>query len=128
PKSLIEGFFNASKAFFALPVEVKKKYEIPGMAGQRGYTSFGKEHAKQSNVADLKEFYQIGQELPDNHALKSECPDNIDVAEESGFVDSGRHLYREFEKAGSHLLKAIAIHLNLPENYFDQYINGGNSI
>jgi hypothetical protein len=59
---------------------------------------------------------------------KSECPDNIDVAEESGFVDTGRHLYREFEKAGSHLLKAIAIHLNLPENYFDQYINGGNSI
>lgn len=128
PKSLIEGFFNASKSFFSLPVEIKKKYEIPAMAGQRGYTSFGKEHAKQSNVADLKEFYQIGQELSDNHPLKYECPDNIDVAEEPGFVDSGRQLYREFEKAGGYLLRAIALHLNLPENYFDEYINGGNSI
>jgi hypothetical protein len=34
------------------------------MAGQRGYTSFGKEHAKQSNVADLKRVLGIGRELP----------------------------------------------------------------
>jgi isopenicillin N synthase-like dioxygenase len=70
PKSLIEGFFNASKAFFALPVEERKNMKFPAWPASVSYTSFGKEHAKQSNVADLKEFYQIGQELPDNHALK----------------------------------------------------------
>ena len=57
-KALVDDFYAASKAFFALPVDVKKQYEVAGMAGQRGYTSFGKEHAKQSTVADLKEFYQ----------------------------------------------------------------------
>ena len=60
PKSLIDDFYNASKRFFALSVSVKRKYEIPGLAGQRGYTRFGKEHAKQSEHADLKEFFQIG--------------------------------------------------------------------
>ena len=56
PKQLIDDFYAASRAFFALPEEVKQKYEVPGLAGQRGYTSFGKEHAKHSNVGDLKEF------------------------------------------------------------------------
>jgi isopenicillin N synthase-like dioxygenase len=60
-ESLVQSFYALSKSFFALPDEVKARYEVPGLAGQRGYTSFGKEHAKQSNVGDLKEFYQIGQ-------------------------------------------------------------------
>ena len=61
PKELIDRFYEKAKAFFALPTGTKRKYEVPGLAGQRGYTSFGKEHAKQSEVPDLKEFYQIGQ-------------------------------------------------------------------
>jgi isopenicillin N synthase-like dioxygenase len=57
PKDLIDDFYRAAREFFALPVATKRKYEIAGAAGQRGYTSFGKEHAKQSQVADLKEFF-----------------------------------------------------------------------
>merc|ERR1712110_827748 len=64
PKELITDFYQSAKKFFALPTEQKQGYEIPGAAGQRGYTSFGKEHAKGSNFADLKEFYQVGQEIP----------------------------------------------------------------
>jgi isopenicillin N synthase-like dioxygenase len=127
PKSLVDGFYAASKAFFALPVEVKKQYEIAGMAGQRGYTSFGKEHAKQSKVADLKEFYQLGQEVSDP-ALKGTYPDNVDVAEVQEFVQLGRDLYRAFEQAGNHLLEAIAIHLDLGKDYFREKIKDGNSI
>ena len=81
PKDLVDGFYASSKAFFALPEAVKRKYEVPGLAGQRGYTSFGKEHAKQSQVADLKEFFQIGQEVPADHPLKAQYPDNVQVAE-----------------------------------------------
>lgn len=128
PKALVDGFYSASKAFFALPEEVKRQYEIPGMAGQRGYTSFGKEHAKQSQVADLKEFFQIGQEVPAGHPLKAEYPDNVSVAELPEFTRFGRELYQAFEKAGGELLEAIAIYLNLPSHYFDQYIQQGNSI
>ncbi len=128
PKDLIDDFYTASKAFFALPEEVKRRYEIAGMAGQRGYTSFGKEHAKQSNVPDLKEFFQIGQEVPDDHPRKSQYPDNVDVVEAPDFTRLGRELYRSFEHAGGQLLEAIAIHLGLDENYFHDKIKHGNSI
>jgi len=128
PKSLIEGFYAASKRFFSLPVETKRSYEVKGLAGQRGYTSFGKEHAKQSKVADLKEFFQIGQSVEADDPLKSLYPDNVSVQEEEEFTDLGLRLYQAFEKAGGELLKAIAIHLDLGEDYFDQKIEKGNSI
>lgn len=127
-KSLIEEFYNTSNAFFGLPVEVKRKYEVKGLAGQRGYTSFGKEHAKQSEVADLKEFFQIGQTVPADDPLKSEYPDNVQVAENPRFAECGNELYRAFEEAGAHLLRAISKYLELGESYFDDNIEKGNSI
>lgn len=128
PKEKIDAFYNASKRFFSLPVDVKSKYEIKGLAGQRGYTSFGKEHAKQSKVADLKEFFQIGQYVSNDHPLKSEYPDNVNVTETPEFYDNGKSLYKAFEEAGGHLLRAIALHLGLDEHYFDEKIKDGNSI
>ena len=128
PKSLIDGFYRTSKAFFALDTDTKSQYEVPGLAGQRGYTSFGKEHAKGSKVADLKEFFQIGQEVAADDPLKAEYPDNVQVAEMPDFPRLGRELYQAFEEKGGQLLRAIAIHLDLPENYFEQHITKGNSI
>ena len=128
PKQLVDGFYAAANQFFALEEGTKRQYEVEGGAGQRGYTSFGKEHAKQSNVGDLKEFYQIGQEVTDGDAIKKEYPDNIHVTEIPEFTKLGGELYRAFEEAGGHLLKAIALHLELSEDYFDQRIHNGNSI
>ncbi len=128
PKQLVDGFYAAANQFFALEEGTKRQYEVEGGAGQRGYTSFGKEHAKQSNVGDLKEFYQIGQEVIDGDAIKKEYPDNIHVTEIPEFTKLGGELYRAFEEAGGHLLKAIALHLELSEDYFDQRIHNGNSI
>lgn len=128
PKELIDGFFNASKEFFSLPVSTKRKYEIQGMAGQRGYTSYGKEHAKQSKVADLKEFYQIGQYVDADHPRKPDYPDNPVVTEVDNFYQLSKDLYQAFENSGGFLLRAIATHLHLPVNYFDEYIKDGNSI
>ncbi|THH36422.1 isopenicillin N synthase family dioxygenase [Neolewinella litorea] len=126
PKDLIDDFYVAAKKFFALPVEVKRQYEVPGAAGQRGYTSFGKEHAKQSQVADLKEFFQIGQELADKSDSAFEA--NPEVSEVPEFMKLGTQLYRAFEASGASLLRAIALYLRLDEGYFDQYINDGMSI
>ncbi|HMU05243.1 MAG TPA: 2-oxoglutarate and iron-dependent oxygenase domain-containing protein, partial [Saprospiraceae bacterium] len=128
PQSKIDAFYDASKMFFSMPVSVKEKYEVKGLAGQRGYTSFGKEHAKQSKVADLKEFFQIGQFVSDDHPLKAEYPDNVDVSESPEFYRQGKELYKAFEEAGGHLLRAIALHLGLDEKYFDDKIEDGNSI
>lgn len=128
PQELIDRFYSESKAFFGLPESIKREYEIDGLAGQRGYTSFGKEHAKQSEVADLKEFFQIGQEVADDDELKSRYPNNVHVAEIPDFTKTGIQLYKAFERAGGELLRAIAIHLDLGEDYFDHHIDKGNSI
>lgn len=128
PKDLIDNFYRVSKEFFSLPVDKKRKYEVAGLAGQRGYTSFGKEHAKQSKVADLKEFYQLGQYVSDDSPFKEEYPDNPIVTDVEGFSKYGENLYKAFEVAGGHLLRAIAIYLGLEETYFDDKIHEGNSI
>lgn len=125
---LVDDFYAAAKRFFALPVNVKRKYEIKELAGQRGYTSFGTEHAKQSEVADLKEFYQLGQEVANDHPDKHLYPDNVHVDEEKEFVKLGKELYQAFEKAGGSLLEAIAVHLDLEKDYFSRQIQDGNSI
>ncbi len=127
-QDLIDAFYESARTFFALPDETKTKYEIPGLAGQRGYTSFGKEHAKHSKVGDLKEFFQIGQTVTDGDPVAKHYPDNVDVDEVARFSKLGNELYKQFERAGNHLLQAIAIHLGLAENYFAAPTHNGNSI
>lgn len=128
PDNLISDLYKYVQQFFSLPLDAKKKYEVPGLAGQRGYTSFGKEHAKGSEAPDLKEFFQYGQIVEDNDPVKSEYPDNVKVNEVSEFNATFEKAYRAFEKSGKALLQAIAIYLGLDENYFDAHIHNGNSI
>jgi isopenicillin N synthase-like dioxygenase len=125
---LINNLYNSVETFFKLPVESKSKYEIPGLAGQRGYTSFGKEHAKGSNSADLKEFFQYGQTVEQGQHSDEDYISNVVVDEVSNFNLLFLEAYRAFELSGSFLLKAIALHLGLDESYFDNQIHLGNSI
>ena len=125
---LIEELYREVKSFFALPEPIKLKYQKPELAGQRGYTSFGKEHAKGSMAGDLKEFWQFGQIVDDNDPIKEEYPDNVWVDEVPGFNEVGIQSYRAFQNSGTHLLRAIALYLKLPEDYFDKKIHNGNSI
>jgi len=128
PDKTIEGLYTNAKAFFNLPQDTKNKYEIAGLAGQRGYTSFGKEHAKGSTAPDLKEFFQFGQTVEDNDPIKSEYPDNVQVKELPEFNKLFTQAYRSFENSGTSLLQAIALYLGLDEHYFDQFVHNGNSI
>lgn len=128
PSELIADLYKYVQQFFSLPSEKKKKFENPDLAGQRGYTSFGKEHAKGSDAPDLKEFFQYGQIVSQDHKLKSEYPDNVKVDDIPGFNETFFKAYQAFEKSGKPLLQAIALYLNLEENYFDDFIEEGNSI
>ncbi|MEO6820155.1 MAG: 2-oxoglutarate and iron-dependent oxygenase domain-containing protein [Ginsengibacter sp.] len=128
PDELIADLYKYVQQFFSLPSDKKRSYEIPELAGQRGYTSFGKEHAKGSDAPDLKEFFQYGQIVPENHPLKPEYPDNVQVADIDRFNDTFYKAYRAFEKSGKSLLQAIALYLHLDEHYFDNYVEEGNSI
>ena len=123
-----DALYDAVKTFFSLPEDTKKKYEIEGLAGQRGYTSFGREHAKGSSQGDLKEFWHFGQYVPEGHDLDSIYPRNISVDEVPEFNIKGKEAYQTLEKTGRYLLRAIALHLGLDEFYFDNKIEHGNSI
>lgn len=127
-EALAAKLYEVIKTFFALPDSVKQKYEIPGLAGQRGYIGKGKEHAKGRNTGDLKEFYHIGQEVEDNDPIKKEYPNNVWPEKLPQFSKIGLEVYRSLEKTGVQMLKAIALYLNLPENYFDEKVKHGNSI
>ncbi|MEP6597762.1 MAG: 2-oxoglutarate and iron-dependent oxygenase domain-containing protein [Ginsengibacter sp.] len=127
-QELIAELYKNVQQFFSLPSDKKKNFEIPELAGQRGYTSFGKEHAKGSEAPDLKEFFQYGQVVAADHKLKPEYPENVKVADVSGFDDTIFKAYRAFEKSGRSLLQAIALYLGLDENYFDHFVEEGNSI
>ncbi|ASU35432.1 isopenicillin N synthase family dioxygenase [Mucilaginibacter xinganensis] len=127
-KQLIDKLYEDITALFALPDEVKLKYEIPGLAGQRGYTGKQKETAKGFTAPDLKEFWQIGQTVTDDESLKAEYPDNLTVGELPSFNETTLQVYKKLEWIGQHLLQAIAVYLNLPESYFDGKVHNGNSI
>jgi len=125
---LQQRLYASIKKFFALPDEVKKKYERLELAGQRGYIGKGKEHAKGRNTGDLKEFYHVGQEIPEGERVQEGYPGNIWPDEIPEFKKISTEVYQALEKTGSHMLQAIALYLNLPENYFDDKIKHGNSI
>lgn len=122
------NLYDTVKAFFAQEEEIKRSYEIPGIAGQRGYVSKGKEHAKGRSTGDLKEFYHVGQEVLDGDPIKNEYPDNVLVNEIPEFNTNMRQAYTTLENAGRTMLKAIALYLNLDENYFEDKVKNGNSI
>ena len=125
---LVSELYAEIKKFFNLSQESKDKYEIPGIGGQRGYTSFGKEHAKGRKEGDLKEFWHFGQYVEDDPRLASEYPDNVLVEELPEFNQVGRETYKMLEKTAQYVLRALALHLGLEETYFDKYIKNGNSI
>ncbi len=125
---LVADLYKEIKAFFNLSQEIKDGYEIEGIGGQRGYTSFGKEHAKGRKEGDLKEFWHFGQYVKDDEKLKAEYPNNVIVKELPKFNVIGEETYKMLEKTAKHVLRALALHIGLNETYFDQFIKNGNSI
>ncbi len=128
PDHLIGELYEYVQQFFSLPLDKKSEYEVLGLSGQRGYTSFGREHAKGSEAPDLKEFFQFGQMVVDGDPIKAEYPENVQVNQLKKFNPTLEEAYRNYEISGKALLQAIALYLRLDEHYFDKYIHNGNSI
>ncbi|WP_179353840.1 isopenicillin N synthase family dioxygenase [Winogradskyella vidalii] len=126
--TLVDNLYEEVKNFFNLPIETKENYEIPGIGGQRGYVSFGKESAKGKKEGDLKEFWHFGQYVEDDEKRRKEYPENVEVKELEDFNKVGKQTYQMLEKTAKYVLRALALYLNLEETYFDKYIHNGNSI
>ena len=126
--ALIEEALLQAKALFALPEATKLAYTVPGGAGQRGYTPFGREAAKGAAAHDLKEFWHVGRELPPGHPARAVMPDNLWPHELPGFPPAVLALYEALDRLGARLLQAIALHLGLAEDTFDDAVRDGNSV
>lgn len=122
-EALRTKLYESVQAFFQLPEETKKQYENLELAGQRGYVGKGRETAKGFKVADLKEFYHIGQPNP-----TGAMPGNIFPEEVAGFQHYTEAVFQTFEQTGKTLLRAIALYLHLPEAYFEDKVANGDSI
>jgi len=113
--ALIQAAYQVAQSFFELPDATKRQYEVPGLHGQRGFTAFGREHAKDHPVPDLKEFWHIGRELPSRHPLAACYPANLTPAEVPQFHPVMRQLYHQLEACAIALLKACALYVGESE-------------
>jgi isopenicillin N synthase-like dioxygenase len=128
PRELIDGAYDSFQRFFALPNDTKMKYHIAGSGGARGYTPYKVETAKDSKFADLKEFWHVGREIPRDSKFADVMPPNIWPAEIADFKQNGYGLFEALDQLGSRVLRALALHIELPEHFFDDKIDQGNSI
>ena len=126
--ALIERAWSLTAAFFALPTEVKLRYDAAPNAGQRGYTAFGTEIAKDAEKHDLKEFWHVGRDLPAGHSFRDHMPDNVWPSEVAGFRETLSTLFAAFDVAGGRILEGIARHLGLAPDWFAPTVANGNSI
>ncbi|WP_431469484.1 isopenicillin N synthase family dioxygenase [Sphingosinithalassobacter sp. LHW66-3] len=125
---LVDRAWATTRAFFELPEDEKRRYHVTGGGGQRGYTPFGIEIAKDASENDLKEFYHIGRDLPAGHRYAEAMPDNIWPDRPEGFRETFGALFAAFDTAGLRLLSAIARHLGLAPDWFEKPVADGNSV
>ncbi len=128
PEAVIDEADNAAKEFFALPEDIKRQYADPEDGHQRGHSPFMTENAKGKSQADLKEFWHTGRALPEGSPYRKTMKDTPSVKELNTFDEDTRALYEELDKFGADLLRAVALYLDLKEDWFEDKINVGNSI
>jgi isopenicillin N synthase-like dioxygenase len=127
-QGVIDRAIDASKSFFELPADTKEKYHDAAGGRQRGYTPFGTENAKGAKAADLKEFWHTGRDLAADSPYRATMKQTPPVTEVDAFDEATRAFYQTMDEFGAHLLRAVALHLGLPETWFDDKVDSGNSI
>lgn len=128
PQPVIDDALADTKAFFALPTEEKLRTKVAGAQGQRGYTPFGVETAKGAEHFDLKEFWHVGRELPAGHRFRDHMPDNVWPEHPPHFREHLLRFYEALDSLGHRVLRAIAHHLHLPDDFFAATVDHGNSV
>ena len=115
-KRIIDAAYGAAEAFFALPEDTKTQYDLAELRGQRGFTCFGKEHAKNSSAPDLKEFWHVGR------------LENVWPREVPQFEPVMTTLFQQLETCASHLMEACAQYLQQPSSFFSTQVAEGSTI
>ncbi|KAJ6538542.1 hypothetical protein DFH09DRAFT_1177172 [Mycena vulgaris] len=124
----IENAFTKSAEFFRMPMDVKEKLAWEDPWSNRGYVQIGRERVTQSTDAaeiaalrekapDFKETMEIG---PDwDYVWKDQWPAETDVPE---FKKSMLGFWKQCHELHVHVMRSIAIGLELEESFFDDKI------
>ena len=128
PEDVLDANLRASMEFFALPATVKAQYDSRHIGGQRGYTAFGTENAKDNPAYDLKEFWHTGPIVPDDPDLAKIMPENVSVREIDNFDNATRAMFDAMTNMCRKLLSSVALFLGLEEDWFVDKTQHANSI
>tara|TARA_B100000575_G_scaffold185431_1_gene149204 strand:- start:2929 stop:3831 length:903 start_codon:yes stop_codon:yes gene_type:complete len=125
-KDLVKNCYKSSKAFFDLDYDIKNTYSSVGSKGARGYTPKGIETAVGEKIADQKEFWHHGPVV--DESFDDKIPQNLNIDQVPEFNKYFDSLYQELHKIGSRVLSVIAMSLDIDNNYFDPWVEKGNSL
>jgi isopenicillin N synthase-like dioxygenase len=129
PPELITAAYAEATKFFALSPASKERYARPEIGGQRGYITFGQEHAKdRPDLADLKEFWHHGPELEPRHPYYKDYEKNIYPEEVPGFQPLVSFLYRELIKLANEILDYLSVLLGHQNWWLRTFAKDGDTL
>jgi isopenicillin N synthase-like dioxygenase len=134
PRDVMDSLRTQAHAFFALPLDEKRRAINPVPSSPRGYRALGIEALGRGNSAtttppDLKEFYHIGREAwPDEpyytgaegrgYFFPNFWPQGV-----AGFREAAARCYTEVEGVVGLLMRLAALGLGVDERFFDDKID-----
>lgn len=127
-EKIIKKAYELVHEFFQLPVETKQKYVCSAGGGQRGYTAFGVEHAKNNQFPDLKEFWHVGREEIVNEKFRPIFPPNVWPTEIPEFKETMLALFNSLDQSARLVMDALGMALDVPQSFFRDMLQDGNSI
>lgn len=128
PAELLDRAYAVAADVFALPSSTKRGYEDPEGGRERGYTSFGVEHAKDHGAPDLKEFWHVGRARELGNPAHAHLHDNRFPSEVPAFGEVFSDLYSTMERFAHSLLDGVGEYLGLPPSFFRDMVADGNSV
>lgn len=133
PAATVKALRYKAHAFFALPLEEKRRavHRVP--TTPRGYRALGMEALSYGNERetppDLKEYYHFGRETwPDEPYFtgakgRHYFIRNLWPREPAGFAEAAAAYYTEMETLAALLLRLAALGLGLEEGFFDDKVD-----
>lgn len=132
PLEVIDNAWKSTKEFFDLPLDEKTPYTRPQEEYPFGYNGIGTEVLSTGKAAeggadvdeaivappDIKEMFSLGPKDP-----KAGFPERIFPAKPAEFQQHWETYYDSVNNLAGHILTAFAMALELPDNFFEQYID-----
>ncbi|CAH0530022.1 isopenicillin N synthase family dioxygenase [Vibrio hippocampi] len=126
PEQQFSSVEAMASQFFALSEQEKQKINIQHSGNHRGWGQVSAEQLDPNGPKDFKETFDMALDLSPFHPQVGRCPDLYGPNQYpnlEGFVPLVQQHYELTMQVGLRILKAMAIALKQPENFFTQSFN-----